>query len=148
MNRPITIAVEGCCHGELDAIYKAIEESQRSVDLLLICGDFESIEREEDLNNVAVPPKYRAMNTFHQYVTGEKVASVPTIFVGGNHEASNILQSLYYGGYVAPNIYFLGFAGCVTFGHLRISGVSGIHNDRHYKLGHYEIPPYVNMLYI
>jgi len=143
--RPITIAVEGCCHGELDAIYAAVEESSRAgaqVDLLLICGDFESIESEADLENIAVPPKYRHMNTFHEYVTGAKVAPVPTVFVGGNHEASNVLQSLYYGGYVAPNIYFLGFAGVVNFGFLRICGVSGIQNDAHYQLGHYELPPY------
>ena len=31
-----------------------------------------------------------------------------TIFVGGNHEASNHLQELPYGGWVAPNIYYLG----------------------------------------
>lgn len=143
--RPITVAVEGCCHGELDSIYAAVEESSKAgakVDLLLICGDFESIESESDLENIAVPPKYRHMNTFHEYVTGAKVAPVPTVFVGGNHEASNVLQSLYYGGYVAPNIYFLGFAGVVNFGFLRICGVSGIQNDAHYQLGHYERPPY------
>jgi len=31
-----------------------------------------------------------------------------TIFIGGNHEASNYLQELPYGGWVAPNIYYLG----------------------------------------
>ena len=39
-----------------------------------------------------------------------------SIFIGGNHEASNVLQELYYGGFVAPNIFFLGFGGVVTFG--------------------------------
>ncbi len=43
---------------------------------------------------------------------------------------------------MAPNIYFLGFAGVVWFGGLRISGISGIFNQRHYHLGHYEKPPY------
>ena len=33
-----------------------------------------------------------------------------TIFIGGNHEASNYLQELPYGGWVAPNIYFMGYA--------------------------------------
>eukprot|EP00605_Chrysophyceae_sp_TOSAG23-4_P001345 GSChrysophyteH1.ASY1.ANO1.1462.1 assembled CDS len=91
---------------------------------------------------MAVPEKYKHMNTFHEYVTGVKVAPVLTVFIGGNHEASNILQSLYYGGFVAPNIYFLGFAGVVNFGHLRITGVSGICNDSHYRHSHYEKPPY------
>jgi len=39
------IAVEGCCHGELDKIYDTLEYIERQdgikVDLLLICGDFQ-----------------------------------------------------------------------------------------------------------
>lgn len=41
----------------------------------------------------------------------------------------------YYGGWAAPNIYFLGFAGVVKFGNIRIGGLSGIYNERHYHLG-------------
>jgi lariat debranching enzyme len=142
----VNIAVEGCCHGQLDDIYRCITRHEASgnpkVDILLICGDFECVRDLNDLNCLAVPQKYRKLNTFHQYVTGEKVAPVLTVFVGGNHEASNILQELYYGGWVAPNIYFLGFAGSIRFGGLRISGVSGIYNGRHYQCGHFEYPPY------
>ena len=54
--------------------------------------------------------------------------------VGGNHEAANHLWELYYGGWVAPNIYYLGAAGVVRFGGLRIAGLSGIYNPRHYRL--------------
>lgn len=36
------------------------------------------------------------------------MAPVLTIFIGGNHEASNYLQELPYGGWVAPNIYYMG----------------------------------------
>lgn len=35
------------------------------------------------------------MRTFWKYYCGEKVAPVLTIFVGGNHEASNHLWELY-----------------------------------------------------
>jgi len=39
------IAVEGCCHGELDKIYETLayieQQDNVRVDLLLICGDFE-----------------------------------------------------------------------------------------------------------
>jgi len=142
----VNVAVEGCCHGELDAIYRAIldneERSGQKVDLLVVCGDFECIRDILDLECLAVPPKYRKLNSFHQYVTGEKVAPVTTIFVGGNHEASNVLQSLYYGGYVAPKIYFMGFAGIVNFKGLRIAGLSGIFNQKHFRVGHFERPPY------
>ena len=41
----------------------------------------------------------------------------------------------YYGGWAAPNIYFLGVAGVVKFGNIRIGGLSGIYNARHYRLG-------------
>lgn len=96
------IAVQGCCHGELDTIYQTIRDAEQhtgeKVDLLLICGDFQSVRSAADLEHMAVPPKYRSMNTFHEYVVGLKVAPVLTVFVGGNHEASNVLQDLYYGG--------------------------------------------------
>jgi lariat debranching enzyme len=39
------IAVEGCCHGELDAIYASLarlqSEKSQQVNLLLIGGDFQ-----------------------------------------------------------------------------------------------------------
>lgn len=57
-----------------------------------------------------------------RYYSGEKVAPILTLFIGGNHEASNYLQELPYGGWVAPNIYYLGRAGVVRFGNLRIGG--------------------------
>lgn len=45
---PVTcrqIAIEGCCHGELDNIYATLEYMQNAkgqkVDLLICCGDFQ-----------------------------------------------------------------------------------------------------------
>ena len=40
-----------------------------------------------------------------------------------------------YGGWVAENIYYLGHAGVVEFGGLRIAGISGIYKPYDYKLG-------------
>lgn len=45
---------------------------------------------------------------FVRYYSGEKKAPMLTIIIGGNHEASNYMQELPYGGWVAPNIYYLG----------------------------------------
>ncbi|GJP84914.1 hypothetical protein CLOP_g14958 [Closterium sp. NIES-67] len=81
------------------------------------------------------------MNSFWKYYAGRETPPVPTIFVGGNHEASNYLWDLYFGGWAAPSIYFLGFAGVVRFGGLRIAGLSGIYKGHDYRLGHYERPP-------
>lgn len=141
----LNVAIEGCCHGELDMIYDTIRDCEShgaKVDILICCGDFQCVRNKGDLECVAMPSKYRTLNSFHEYVYGIKTAPVPTIFVGGNHEASNILQSLYFGGYVAPNIYYLGSAGVVWFKGLRIAGVSGIYNERHYRMGRFEKAPY------
>ncbi|XP_043262824.1 lariat debranching enzyme [Colletes gigas] len=140
------IAVEGCAHGELDIIYETIQEMEKAdgkkIDLLICCGDFQSTRNLSDLSCMAVPDKYKDMCTFYKYYSGEKVAPVLTIFIGGNHEASNYLQELPYGGWVAPNIYYLGYAGVITVGGIRIAGLSGIYKGQHLMQGHYEKPPY------
>ncbi|KNC85953.1 hypothetical protein SARC_01899 [Sphaeroforma arctica JP610] len=142
----LRVAVEGCCHGELDKIYKtiaSIEEAKKyKIDLLLICGDFQACRNQADLATIAVPQKFKAMHDFYKYHQGDKKAPLLTIFIGGNHEASNYLFELFHGGWAAPNIYFLGYAGVVNYRGLRIGGVSGIYKENHYKLGHYEKPPY------
>lgn len=77
-----------------------------------------------------------------RYYSGEKVAPILTIFIGGNHEASNFLQELAYGGWVAPNIYYLGYAGVIVVNGIRIAGISGIYNYCNFEKGHFEFPPY------
>ena len=62
--------------------------------------------------------------------------------MGGNHEAANHLWGLYYGGWAAPNILYMGAAGVVNFGGLRIAGLTGIYKPNHYTCGHFEMPPY------
>ncbi|KAI9670457.1 MAG: hypothetical protein M1829_004780 [Trizodia sp. TS-e1964] len=143
----IRIAVEGCGHGALNAIYSAIEESCKAkgwekVDLLIIGGDFQSVRNERDLHAISMPKKYWKIGDFQEYYSGARVAPYTTIFVGGNHEASNYLRELYYGGWVAPNIFYLGAANVVRFGGLRIAGISGIWKSYDYRKSHYERLPY------
>lgn len=93
------IAVEGCCHGELDAIYASLRRLEHDhstkVDLLLIGGDFQSIRNNADMACIAMPEKFRRLGDFADYYSGRKKAPVLTVFIGGNHEASNYLHELY-----------------------------------------------------
>ena len=89
-----------------------------------------------------MPAKYREMHDFHEYYSGARKAPYLTIFVGGNHEAANYLFELYYGGWVAPNIYYMGAANVLKLGPLRIAGMSGIWKGFDYKKQHFERLPY------
>ena len=133
--------------------------NKNNVDVLLCCGDVQTLRNVHDFHSLAVPAKYKTMGDFHAYYSGQKVAPILTIMIGGNHEASNYLQELHYGGWVAPNIYYLGAAGVVNLcktrkgendgdedvvSVLRIAGISGIYKSNHFTLGRYEMPPYDN----
>lgn len=82
------------------------------------------------------------MGDFHEYYSGQRMAPFLTLFCGGNHEASNYLFELYYGGWIAHNIYYLGAANVVRLGPIRISGMSGIWKGYDYRKPHFERPPY------
>lgn len=111
----LVIAIEGCMHGCLDQVYQqvAILEARRGVrvDLLVNCGDFEAIRSEKDLPYMKVPEKYRHTGDFPGYYSGQKKVPYLTVFIGGNHEASNYLKTLPFGGYVCPGVYFMGNSG-------------------------------------
>ncbi|KAF2761578.1 DBR1-domain-containing protein [Pseudovirgaria hyperparasitica] len=144
---PVRIAVEGCGHGTLHSIYASVARSAKlrgweGVDLVIICGDFQAVRNSFDLNCMSVPPKYREIGDFHEYYSGRRLAPYPTIFIGGNHEACNHNWELYYGGWAAPNIYYMGAANVVRFGPLRIAGLSGIWKGYNYRKPHHERIPY------
>ncbi|RYP58759.1 hypothetical protein DL769_008817 [Monosporascus sp. CRB-8-3] len=82
------------------------------------------------------------MGDFHKYYSGATKAPVLTLVIGGNHEASNYFFELYHGGWLAPNIYYLGAAGVVRYGPCRIAGLSGIYNASAYHKPHNERLPY------
>lgn len=82
------------------------------------------------------------MHDFHEYYSGTRTAPYLTIFIGGNHEASNYSWELYYGGWAAPKIYYMGAANVIRLGPLRIAGLSGIWKGYNYKKPHYERLPY------
>ena len=149
------IAVQGCGHGQLDQIYNELDRQTQDgniVDLLIICGDFQAMRNHVDVQSMACPPKYRRLGRFHEYYSGHKKAPVLTIVIGGNHESASYMWELYWGGWLAPNIYYLGAAAVVNIKlkraagspveGLRLAGMSGIYKPYHYNMGHYERPPF------
>jgi lariat debranching enzyme len=135
------VAVEGCLHGELEAVYEHLASIQQKMgiklDLLLICGDFQSLRHQQDMEDMHCPEKYKVMGHFRDYYERKKLAPILTILIGGNHEAVNSLRESHFGGWLAPNIYFLGQAGSIFVrkggASLRISGCSGIYNASDFK---------------
>ena len=91
---------------------------------------------------MSVPAKFRELGDFHEYYSGKRHAPYLTIFVGGNHEASSHLWELYYGGWVAPNIYYMGAANVLRLGPIRVAAMSGIWKGYNYNKNHYERLPY------
>ncbi|TIB63684.1 hypothetical protein E3P77_03456 [Wallemia ichthyophaga] len=142
------VAVEGCAHGSLDIIYRAIAENDRisghKTRLLLICGDFQALRNHSDFNTLAVPQKYKQLGDFYNYYSGKKTAPILTICIGGNHEASSYFWELYHGGWLAPNIYYLGRSGSVMVDGVRISGASCIYKPKDFIKGYFEKIPYNN----
>jgi lariat debranching enzyme len=141
----VKVAVVGCCHGELDTIYTKITTLPDHLhpELLIICGDFQSLRTESDFSSIAMPDKYKRLGDFHEYYTGKKKAPVLTIFIGGNHECGDYLTQLPHGGWVAPQIWYMGFSGIVWFKGLRIAGISGIYKDFDFYQQRLETTPLV-----
>lgn len=91
---------------------------------------------------MSCPVKFHAIGDFHAYYSGAIKAPYLTIFIGGNHEASSHMWELYYGGWAAPNIYYMGAANVVRLGGVRICGMSGIWKGYNYNKPHHERLPY------
>lgn len=77
---------------------------------------------------------------------GLKTAPYLTVFIGGNHEASNYLRELYFGGWVAPNIYFLGYSSIIIVRkgnlNIKLGGISGIFKPYDFNFSKYESLPF------
>ena len=108
----------------------------------LLTGTPQSVRNAADLTVMSCPVKYRQLGDFPKYYAGETKAPYLTIFIAGNHEASSHLWELYYGGWVAPNIYYMGAANVLRLGPIRIAGLSGIWKGFDYGKPHHERLPF------
>jgi len=146
--KALRYAVVGCLHGQLTLLYDSIlekdKESGQRTELLLICGDFQAIRHTHDLKTIAIPPRHlKDTGDFWEYFTGKKKAPILTIFIGGNHEASEYMRELHFGGFVAENIYYIGTSGSILVNDkLRIVGLSGIFKNYGFYKPHPKYPFY------
>ncbi|KAK0670900.1 lariat debranching enzyme, C-terminal domain-containing protein [Cercophora samala] len=146
-DKSLRVAIEGCGHGTLNAIYSSVttsckERNWDGVDVLIIGGDFQAVRNADDLTVMSVPARYRELGDFPDYYSGKRKAPYLTIFVAGNHEAASHLAELHYGGWVAPNIYYMGAANILRLGPIRIAGMSGIWKVHDYRKPHHERLPF------
>ena len=127
--------VSGCLHGEWDLLLNTVEEYIRTgtkIDLIIVTGDCQTFRNEKDMLSFAAPKRYHILGTFHKIASGERAVPCPIIIIGGNHEATDLLFQLPFGGYVAPNVYYMGRGCQLQVGDVLISGVSGLYNERNY----------------
>lgn len=126
------IAVVGALEGNLKGLYEELRETEQNqqvqIDLVLVCGNFEAVRNEHDLKCV---DQYECWvkSDFADFYSGKQKASHLTLIIGGNQEASNYFNQLPYGGWVAPNIFYMGHSNVLQFNGVRIAGISGS-NDK------------------
>lgn len=131
----IKVTITGCSHGNWDRLYSTLKGT---TDLIILAGDVETPRDEIDVLSADVPAKYtESFKNFIPYFKGEKTAEIPTLFIGGNHEASSVLLELPFGGWVAPNVFFMGLSNILDINVssqtiFSILGISGVYHEKSY----------------
>ena len=126
----IYFAAVGDVHGHMHAMVRVLSgweaSTRNSLSFVVQVGDFEPIRYEDDLNSMAVPAKYRAIGDFPDFFNGRATFPWPVYFIGGNHEPYGLLDAIPEGGRVIHHCTYVGRAGVIEAGGLRIAGLSGI----------------------
>lgn len=141
------IAIFGDIHGHWCDFRDAVVDLylQEPLDLVLQCGDAQPIRNETDLEFMHCPKKYRELGDFYRFHSGSEKFPVPLLFIGGNHEPWNFLDENRDGGFLAPNIEFMGRVGMREIMGTRIAGISGVHSPKHFTAPHPKWPYPVSM---
>ncbi|NTV73166.1 MAG: hypothetical protein HGA66_03050 [Holophaga sp.] len=123
------IAIFGDLHGSWinfrDEILRLDHDAP--LDLVLQVGDAQPLGDAEDLAFMPVPEQHRHLGSYAQV---QEPWPIPTLFIGGNHEPWNRLAVLPDGGFLQPNLEYLGRAGQKSFGSLSVAGLSGVFSPR------------------
>lgn len=132
----LRIAVFGDVHGKQNLMYRAAEDwqerNQKSIDLVLQVGDFETITKPEDFAHYYAPVKYHHVSEIAEYCKGLQKAPFFTVFIGGNHEAWGVLQKHNNGGFICPRVYYMGRSNVIDIQGVSIGGLTGVFGREHY----------------
>jgi Icc-related predicted phosphoesterase len=104
---------------------------------ILQVGDAEPQRTQAEADLVPGPAKYRKLGDFHEVVDGEIVFPAPLYFIAGNHDPFPALDAdgglVGGGGAWGPNVAYLGRAGMVGIGGLKVAFLSVIHGERTFR---------------
>ena len=118
--------VHGQHHAMVDLVERAADAAGVRPDVVLQVGDFEPHRHEADVATMAAPSRYRKVGSFPDFHQGRARFPCPVVFIGGNHEPYGFLEHHRDGAELAPGCRYLGRAGMLEHGGLRIAGLSGI----------------------
>ena len=135
--------VVGDIHGLWKTLYNIIIEkisNDTKIDLLILLGDVEAYRSKEDVlsSESQDSRKERALSNelseelnFSIKLFKERSIIFPilTIVIGGNHESSKWFNNLFYGGWLAENIFYTGYTNHFYLGNLLITSISGIYSS-------------------
>lgn len=126
----VLFAAVGDVHGHMHAMVRLLcgweAKTGRTISFVLQVGDFEPIRDERDLETMDAPAKFRVVGDFPDFRAGRAAFPWPVYFIGGNHEPYGFLDEMPDGGDAIDNCVYVGRAGLVEVGGLRIAGLSGI----------------------
>ena len=133
------IAFFGDLHGFHDRMVRAVREWQerakQRIGLIVCAGDFHAVRNEEDRKAMVSALYRKRRGDFVDYFRGRKRFPAEVLFIGGNHEPYNLLETLPRGGLVGPNCRYLGRYGVLERFGLRFAGLTGIFSPKAYPRG-------------
>lgn len=129
------VAVVGDVHGRFFRVEDWVTELERAkgmeVSLVLSVGDIETFATPDDHRRKSTKRNMPA--EFADYASGGRTMRRPFVFVGGNNEDFETLETMPDGGELAPNVHYLGRAGVKPWMGLRIAYLSGIYAPTRYE---------------
>eukprot|EP00768_Dysnectes_brevis_P003460 gnl/Dysnectes_brevis/2469_a2952_1207.p1 GENE.gnl/Dysnectes_brevis/2469_a2952_1207~~gnl/Dysnectes_brevis/2469_a2952_1207.p1 ORF type:complete len:401 (-),score=88.92 gnl/Dysnectes_brevis/2469_a2952_1207:30-1232(-) len=131
----------GCIHGSWEQLINEVNDLDDDVSFVLCTGDLQMFRNLDDMASASIPQKYWSEGSFWKLYTQDKdhplVPKIPIITIAGNHESTSYLAEIPFGGWVAPNVYYMGHSSLLHIVHqgrmIKLGGISGIFHYHTYR---------------